>query len=98
MSIHNPAHPGEILKELVIEPLKLTITDVASHLDVSRKTLSKVLNCHGSITPEMAVRLEIVFGKPSADHWLKLQNAYDLWQTRQTKSSLNVEPYKQLVA
>jgi addiction module HigA family antidote len=98
MSIHNPAHPGEILKELVIDPLELTITDVALHLDVSRKTLSKVLNCHGSITPEMAVRLEIVFGKPSADHWLKLQNAYDLWQTRQNKSSLNVEPYKQLVA
>ena len=98
MSIHNPAHPGEILKELVIDPLELTITDVALHLDVSRKTLSKVLNCHGSITPEMAVRLEIVFGKPSADHWLKLQNAYDLWQTRKNKSSLNVEPYKQLVA
>lgn len=98
MSIHNPAHPGEILKELVIDPLELTITDVALHLDVSRKTLSKVLNCHGSITPEMAVRLEIVFGKPSADHWLKLQNAYDLWQTRQNQSSLNVEPYKQLVA
>ena len=98
MSIHNPAHPGEILKELVIDPLELTITDVALHLDVSRKTLSKVLNCHGSITPEMAVRLEIVFGKPSADHWLKLQNAYDLWQTRQNKSSLNVEPYKELVA
>ena len=98
MNIHNPAHPGEILKELVIDPLELTITDVALHLDVSRKTLSKVLNCHGSITPEMAVRLEIVFGKPSADHWLKLQNAYDLWQTRQNKSSLNVEPYKQLVA
>ena len=98
MSIHNPAHPGEILKELVIDPLELTITDVALHLDVSRKTLSKILNCHGSITPEMAVRLEIVFGKPSADHWLKLQNAYDLWQTRLNKSSLNVEPYKQLVA
>lgn len=98
MNIHNPAHPGEILKELVIEPLELTITDVASHLDVSRKTLSKVLNCHGAVTPEMAVRLEIVFGKPSADHWLKLQNAYDLWQTRQNKSSLKAEPYKQLVA
>ncbi|WP_269521307.1 HigA family addiction module antitoxin [Alteromonas sp. BMJM2] len=98
MTIHNPAHPGEILKELVIEPLQLTITDVAAHLDVSRKTLSKVLNCRASISPEMALRLELVFGKPSADHWLKLQNAHDLWMTRQNKSALNVEPYKALVA
>ncbi len=93
MSMHNPAHPGEILKELVIEPLDLTITDVAKHLGVSRKTLSKVLNAKGSITPEMAVRLELAFGKPSADHWLRLQNAFDLWQTRQEQSSLHVSPY-----
>ncbi|MGB3725412.1 MAG: HigA family addiction module antitoxin [Glaciecola sp.] len=98
MTIHNPAHPGEILKELVIEPLQLTITDVAAHLDVSRKTLSKVLNCRASISPEMALRLELVFGKPSADHWLKLQNSHDLWMARQNKSALNVEPYKTLVA
>jgi addiction module HigA family antidote len=88
-----PARPREILKELVIESLGLTINDVASHLDVSRKTLSKVLNARGSVTPEMAVRLEIAFGKPSADHWLRLQNAYGLWQTRQQKESLHVSPY-----
>ena len=93
MTMFNPAHPGEILKELVIESLELTITDAAKHLDVSRKTLSKVLNARGSVTPEMAVRLELVFGKPSADHWLRLQNAYDLWQTRQEQASLHVSPY-----
>lgn len=93
MAMFNPAHPGEIIKDLVIESLGLTITDVAKHLDVSRKTLSKVLNARGSVTPEMAVRLELAFGKPSADHWLRLQNAYDLWQTRQQKESLNVSPY-----
>lgn len=93
MSMHNPAHPGEILKELVLEPLKLTITDAAEHLNVSRKTLSKVLNGRGAITPEMALRLELVFKKPSADHWLRLQNAYDLWLSRQNKSSLDVQPY-----
>jgi len=79
----NPAHPGEILKELVVDSLELTVTDVAKHLDVSRKTLSKVLNAKGSITPQMAVRLELAFGKPSADHWLRLQSAHDLWQARQ---------------
>tara|TARA_R110002167_G_scaffold331002_1_gene537711 strand:+ start:613 stop:909 length:297 start_codon:yes stop_codon:yes gene_type:complete len=98
MAMFNPAHPGEIIKELVIESLGLTITDVASHLDVSRKTLSKVLNARGSVTPEMAVRLELAFGKPSADHWLRLQNAYDLWQTRQQKESLHVSPYNFQVA
>ena len=93
MSMYNPAHPGEILKELVITPLELTITDASEHLNVSRKTLSKVLNGRGAITPEMALRLELVFKKPSADHWLRLQNAYDLWQSRQNKSALHVQPY-----
>ena len=94
MSMHNPAHPGEILKELVIEPLGVTITDVSEHLGISRKTLSKILNGHGSITPEMALRLELAFKKPSADHWLRLQNAYDLWQSRQHLSTLHVQPFK----
>ena len=98
MSMHNPAHPGEILKELVIEPLELTITDVSEHLNVSRKTLSKVLNARGAITPEMALRLELVFKKPSADHWLRLQNAYDLWQSRKNKSGLCVQPYRKTYA
>ena len=93
MTMFNPAHPREILKELVIESLELTITDVAKHLNVSRKTLSKVLNARGSVTPEMAVRLELAFGKPSADHWLRLQNSFDLWQTRQEQESLHVSPY-----
>lgn len=94
MSIHNPAHPGAILKELIIEPLGITITDVSKHLNVSRKTLSKILNGRGSISPEMALRLELVFKKPSADHWLRLQNAYDLWQSRQNISTLHVQAYQ----
>ncbi|CUS47557.1 MAG: toxin-antitoxin system HigA family antidote component [Idiomarinaceae bacterium HL-53] len=94
MSMHNPAHPGEILKELVIEPTGVTITDVSEHLNISRKTLSKVLNGRGSITPEMALRLELAFKKPSADHWLRLQNAYDLWTARQNQSMLHVRPYE----
>jgi len=93
MTMFNPSHPGEILKELVISALDLTITDVSAHLGVSRKTLSKVLNGRGAITPEMALRLELAFKKPSADHWLRLQNAYDLWQSRKQISQLNVEPF-----
>ncbi|PCJ30651.1 MAG: addiction module antidote protein, HigA family [Gammaproteobacteria bacterium] len=94
MTMFNPAHPGEILKELIIEALDLTITDAAQHLNISRKTLSKVLNARGSITPEMAVRLELAFGKPSAPHWLKLQNAHDLWLMRQGQAALDVSPYQ----
>lgn len=66
MTMYNPAHPGEILKELVIDSLELTITDVAQHLDVSRKTLSKILNARGAVTPEMAVRLSCVDLKVSS--------------------------------
>lgn len=94
MSMHNPAHPGEILRELVIEATGVTITDISEHLNISRKTLSKVLNGRGSITPEMALRLELAFKKPSADHWLRLQNAYDLWVARQHQSILQVRPYE----
>ena len=94
MTMHYPAHPGEILRELVIEPLELTITGVSEHLNISRKTLSKVLNGRGSITPEMALRLEMAFQKPSADHWLRLQNAYDLWEARSHKAELQVQPYE----
>lgn len=88
MSMFNPAHPGEILKEFIIDSLELTVTDVAMHLGVSRKTLSKILNARGAITPEMALRLELTFGKPSADHWLRLQTAFDLWQVKQHQDTL----------
>lgn len=92
MTMHNPAHPGEILKELVIEPLGLSITEAASRLGVSRTSLSKVLKGRGTVTPEMALRLEMTFGKPNAAHWLRLQNAYDLWQMRQRSADIHVSP------
>jgi len=92
MTMYNPAHPGVILRELIIEPLRLTVTDAAEHLGVSRKTLSKVLNGRGAVTPEMALRLEMTFGKPGAAHWLRLQNAYDLWEARQHSENIQVSP------
>ncbi len=92
MSMHDPAHPGEILKELVIEPLGLSVTAAARHLGVSRKTLSKVINGRGAVTPEMALRLELTFAKPNAAHWLRLQNAYDLWHARQRSAAIHVTP------
>lgn len=93
MSMHNPAHPGEILKTLVIEPLGLSVTQTAQRLGVSRRSLSRVLNGVGRVTPAMALRLEMTFGKPNAAHWLRLQNAYDLWQTRKRSKSIHVFTY-----
>jgi addiction module HigA family antidote len=59
---------------------------------VSRKTLSKVLNGRGTVTTEMALRIEMNFGKSDAAHWLRLQNAYELWQARQHSYMIHVSP------
>ncbi len=78
MRMFNPPHPGEILAELWLVPLKLTITQAAKNLNVTRKTVSALVNGKTAISPEMALRLELVFGK-SAESWLAAQAAYDLW-------------------
>jgi len=82
MSMHNPPHPGEIVKEFCIEPLKLTVTNAAESLGVTRKTLSMLLNGKSGISPEMALRLSKVFGR-TPEGWLRLQLQYDLWKARQ---------------
>ncbi len=87
MAMHNPAHPGEVLRELWLEPMGITITDAAARLRVARKTVSKIVNGHGPITPEMAIRIEIVFGT-TAETWLNMQAAYDIWQMRNLRKSL----------
>ncbi|MDA0243184.1 MAG: HigA family addiction module antitoxin [Chloroflexi bacterium] len=94
MQMYNPPHPGEILKELCLEPLGLTITQTAEALDVSRKTLSAILNGRAGISPEMAIRLSLAFDT-SAESWLNQQAQYDLWQARQKQPLLKV---KNLVA
>jgi len=87
--MHNPRHPGEILRELCLEPLNITITDAAGALGVSRKTLSAILNGRAGISPEMAVRLSIAFGT-SSESWLNQQTQYDLWQAEQGRDKLRV--------
>lgn len=89
MLMHNPPHPGEVLRELCIEPLELTVTDASEALGVSRNTLSKILNGRASITPEMAVRLSIAFNT-SAESWITQQVQYDLWQAEKKRKSLKV--------
>ena len=90
MLMHNPPHPGKVLKELCIEPLGLTVTEAAKALGVSRKTLSTILNGKSGISPEMAVRLSIAFNT-SSESWLNQQTQYDLWQAEQHRKELDVK-------
>lgn len=94
MLIHNPPHPGEILRELCLEPLGISVTAAADALGVSRKTLSAILNGKAGISPEMAIRLSIAFDT-SAESWLNQQSQYELWHAEQHRKELNV---KNLVA
>jgi addiction module HigA family antidote len=89
MKMHNPPHPGEIIRSLCLEPLELTVTDAAAALGVSRKTLSAILNGRAGISPEMAVRLSMAFGT-SAESWLNLQTQYDLWHAEKRRKGLKV--------
>lgn len=73
-----PTHPGGILRRQYIEPLSLTISDLANRLGVSRKTLSKIVNENGSITPDMALRLSRAL-RTTPELWLNLQQNYDLF-------------------
>ena len=90
IQMHNPPHPGEILRELCLEPLDLTITDAAMGLGVSRKTLSSILNGRAGISPEMALRLSIAFDT-TPESWLNQQAQYDLWLVRQESSKMKVQ-------
>jgi addiction module HigA family antidote len=89
MLMHNPPHPGLIIKELCIEPLGITVTDAAKALGVSRKTLSSIINEKAGISPEMAVRLSIAFNT-SSESWINQQSQYDLWQAEQHRNELQV--------
>ncbi|GMU46464.1 MAG: transcriptional regulator [Porticoccaceae bacterium] len=94
MLMHNPPHPGEVIRELCLEPLELSVTEAAKGLGVSRKTLSAILNGRAGISPEMAVRLSIAFDT-TAESWLNQQLQYDLWNAEQHRKNLRV---KRLVA
>ncbi len=69
-----PIHPGAILREDILKSLDITITDTAKKLEISRKQLSEIVNEHASVTAEMAVRFQQVFGVP-AEFWLDLQKS-----------------------
>ncbi len=91
MKMYNPPHPGEIVKGLWLDPMDISITDAAEAMGVSRKTLSKIINSKGRITPEMAIRLSVTLGG-SPESWLGHQATYDLWHLGQQSNHIHAVP------
>ena len=90
MSMHNPPHPGEVLKELYLDPLEITVTDAAKALNVTRKTLSAVINRRSGVSSEMALRLSKALNT-SPEVWINLQAKFDLWNAKQNLSVKDVK-------
>lgn len=93
MSMHNPPHPGEVIHELCIEPLGLSVTAAAKGLGVSRKALSELLNGKTGISTVMAIRLSKAFGG-SPESWLQQQMQYDLWKNRGRARRIKVAKFR----
>ncbi len=93
MSMKNPPHPGLSIKKNCLEPLGLNIAEAAKVLGVARHTLSRVLNGHAAISPEMAIRLEKA-GWSNAEFWLRRQTAYNLVQARKKEDQIMVKRYE----
>jgi addiction module HigA family antidote len=94
MPMKNPPHPGSSIKDACLESVGLNVTEAAKVLGIARHTLSRLLNGHSGISPDMAIRLEKA-GWSKADHWLRLQTAYDLAQARQHERKIKVRRYEQ---
>ena len=79
--MHNPAHPGEVLRELYLAPLGVSVTRAATALGVTRKHVSAIVNGRAPVTPDMALRLAAAFGT-EPELWVNMQSQYDLWAVR----------------
>ena len=93
MLMHNPPHPGEVVRRQCLEPLGLTVTETAKGLGVSHNTLSMLLNGRLKISPEMAIRLSQGFGG-SPESWLQQQMQYDLWHAQQRRGKIEVRKFE----
>ena len=93
MGMHNPPHPGEIVRHECLEPLGLTVTRAAQGLRVTRQALSDLVNEKAGISVGMSIRLSRAFGS-TPETWLGMQTAYDLWQARERAKEIKVEDFK----
>ena len=93
MAMSDPLHPGRSIRENCLEPLGLDVTGAARILGIARHALSRVLNGHAAISPELALRLEKA-GWSSAEFWLRRQTTYDLVQVRRDEDRIEVQRYR----
>jgi antitoxin HigA-1 len=89
MPMHNPPHPGGIVRRQCLEPLGLSVTRAAKALGVTRQALSELINGRAGVSVEMAIRLSKAFGS-TPETWLGMQMAYDLWQARGRMAEIGV--------
>lgn len=90
--VKNPGHPGAFVREMVLEPLDLNVTEAAQALGVTRPALSNFLNRKASLSPEMAIRLDKAFGV-DMETLMRMQNSYDIAQARARRSEIMVAPF-----
>lgn len=90
MTMFNPPHPGKILKEIYLADYELSVTAFALKLGISRTSASELINAKNGVSATMAVKLAKAF-KTSAQYWMNLQQAYDLWIAQQTINLDNVQ-------
>ncbi len=84
-----PVHPGEILKEMYLDPLNISITDFANNVGLSRKTISLLVNSHSGISPDLAIRLGKALNT-SPQLWLNMQLNYDLWHAEKNFNARHI--------
>jgi antitoxin HigA-1 len=97
IQMYDPPHPGEFITETYLTPFGISGRELATHLGVSASTLARVLNGSSRVTPEMALRLAKVLGR-SAESWLAMQDAFDLWKARLSFDAANLAPFDFAVA
>ena len=93
MAMHNPPHPGGIVRRQCLQPLGLSVTRAAEGLGVTRQALSDLVNERTGISTEMAIRLSKAFGS-TPETWLGMQMAYDLWQARGRAEQIEIEMFE----
>lgn len=91
MNMHTPLHPGEHVRDVLIDDAGLSVTNAAEKLGITRTALSRLINCHTGISPEMAVRLSKLLGN-SIDFWINLQAQYNVWEISQHADQIKVLP------
>lgn len=91
--MHKPLHPGAIVRDALIDGAGLSVTEAASKLGISRTALSKILNGHTGISPEMALRLSKLLGT-SIEMWINIQAQYDLWKVSQMANKIKIKPLR----